>query len=871
MMQFERDLEASLEAVSTNAQKLLAYLKSGKNVQSLDTALPKDPLDNCDAQTQAARGQLAEAATRILELSTRPQEYLEHLQNGYQNLTCIRWLVELNILDHVPHSGTISYSDLASKASVPPMQLRSICRMAICNGFLREPQLNQVGHSRISALFARDESYLAWARWMVNYSVPSAYKLSDATRSWGETVAKDQTAFNLGMDVKVPFFDHLRQTPEMKDAFAAYMRNVTSNETWGLQHAVSGFDWASLPPGAKVVDVGGSLGHGSIAIAKQHPHLSFIVQDLPETIAGARKGMAEDGKIDDSVKSRIQYMEHDFFGEQPVKDADVYFLRMICHDWPDNEAKVILSQIRAAMKPGAQIVIMDTILPQPGTISVLQEQQLRIRDLTMMEVFNAKEREFEDWSSLMQSAGLEISHVNQPLNSVMGLLTVRSVGQSALPNAETSAPALSAAVSTSRDSALTKPVLIVGAGVAGLCLAQALKKAGIDFRVFERDAHIDARPQGYRLKFEADAAQSLKNILPDSVYEAFELSNAITAVGETDFNPFNGTIIHSRTGGGLSGTQGLYATYTVDRTAFRTQLLTGIEDKISFGKELAYYKTDDSTSTVTAEFKDGTHFTGSFLAGADGLHSAVRKRRVPNHRVVDTGAACIYGKTVMTPEFLARFPEKGLRFMTVCSDVAPMLQSCLIGDSPVTLLLEPIRFSEASRARHPELPPDYVYWALIGPKERFGSPEVTAMKNFVSLEQAAHQAAKLSLAVTEEWHHSLRALFELQDIQQASLIRVASTIPDVPSWEPHSNLTVLGDSIHPMSPCGGVGANTAIVDADALAKVLVEHGTKPPVHAIAAFEADMRARAKKNICRSEIGSKRMFGQKDLVDCDDFGF
>ncbi|PPJ53309.1 hypothetical protein CBER1_00904 [Cercospora berteroae] len=871
MMQFQRDLEASLEAVSANAQELLKSLKSRKDVQDLTTSLPKDPLDNCDAHTQAARAQLAEAATRILQLSIRPQEYLEHLQNGYQHLTCFRWLVELNILDHLPHSGTISYTDLASKASVPPMQLRSICRMAICNGFLEEPEANQVRHSRISALFARDESYLGWARWMVNYSVPAAYKLSDATRSWGETVAKDQTAFNLGMDVKVPFFDHLRQTPAMKDAFAAYMRNVTSNATWGLQHAVTGFDWASLPPGAKVVDVGGSLGHGSIAIAKEHTHLNFIVQDLPETVAGARKEMAQNDKIDASVKARLEFMNHDFFTENPVKDADVYFLRMICHDWPDNEAKVILSHIRAALKPGAQIVIMDTILPQPGTISVLQEQQLRIRDLTMMEVFNAKERELEDWSSLMQSAGLEISHVNQPLNSVMGLLTVRSAGQTALSGTNALTPELVAAVSASTGSAGSGPVLIVGAGIAGLCLAQALKKAGIDFRVFERDSHIDARPQGYRLKFEADAAQSLKNILPDDVYEAFELSNAVTAVGETDFNPFNGNIIHSRTGGGLAGKKGLYATFTVDRKAFRTQLMTGIEDKISFGKEIAYYKTDDSTSTVTAEFKDGTHITGGFLAGTDGLHSVVRKTCVPNHRIVDTGAACIYGKTVMTPEFLTRFPEKGLRFMTVASDIAPMLQSCLIGDSPVTLLLEPIRFSEASRARYPELPADYVYWALIGPKERFGSQEVTSMKNFVSLEQAAEQAAKLSLAVTEEWHPSLRALFELQDTKQASLIRVASTIPDIPAWESHSNVTVLGDSIHPMSPCGGVGANTAIVDADALAKVLVEHGTKPPVNAIAEFEAAMRTRAKRNIWRSEVGSKRMFGQKNLVDCAEFVF
>lgn len=47
--------------------------------------------------------------------------------------------------------------------------------MAICNGFLEEPEANQVRHSRISALFARDESYLGWARWMVS-ELPSPLK-----------------------------------------------------------------------------------------------------------------------------------------------------------------------------------------------------------------------------------------------------------------------------------------------------------------------------------------------------------------------------------------------------------------------------------------------------------------------------------------------------------------------------------------------------------------------------------------------------------------------------------------------------------------------------------------------------------------------
>lgn len=42
-------------------------------------------------------------------------------------------------------------------------------------------------------------------------------------------------------------------------------------------------------------------------------------------------------------------------------------------------------------------------------------------------------------------------------------------------------------------------ILIIGAGITGLVLAQALKKNGIAFTVFERDAHVAARGRGWGL------------------------------------------------------------------------------------------------------------------------------------------------------------------------------------------------------------------------------------------------------------------------------------------------------------------------------------------------------------------------------------
>ncbi len=40
-----------------------------------------------------------------------------------------------------------------------------------------------------------------------------------------------------------------------------------------------GYDWKSLPANALVVDVGGGVGTASLSLAKEFPHLKFIIQD----------------------------------------------------------------------------------------------------------------------------------------------------------------------------------------------------------------------------------------------------------------------------------------------------------------------------------------------------------------------------------------------------------------------------------------------------------------------------------------------------------------------------------------------------------------------------------------------------------------
>lgn len=187
------------------------------------------------------------------------------------------------------------------------------------------------------------------------------------------------------------------------------------------------FQKREVSPLDETAQVGGNSGSASIALAKEFPNLHFVIQDLPGPINNAR---AQAESLPADILQRVEFSEHDFFTPQPVKDADVYLLRMIIHDWADADAVQILRRLTEVMKEGSRIVIMDMVLPKPGTSPRTSEAALRQKDLMMRQVLNAREREVEDWQALFQSVDerLQILAIRRPEGSQHSIIEVlRSV------------------------------------------------------------------------------------------------------------------------------------------------------------------------------------------------------------------------------------------------------------------------------------------------------------------------------------------------------------------------------------------------------------------------------------------------------------
>ena len=381
----------------------------------------------------------------------------------------------------------------------------------------------------------------------------------------------------------------------------------------------------------------------------------------------------------------------------------------------------------------------------------------------------------------------------------------------------------------------SQPILIIGAGLAGLAFAQGLKHSQIPFRIFERDASPTFRAQGYRLRIDGNGQEALKFCLPPDIWSIFRQTCAATVLGGIRLNALDGQPMDGRP----PPRSGNVMPVTADRVTMRNVLMMGLEKEVEFGKELKSFEADDAGVKVT--FHDGSSAEGSLLVGADGVRSAVRRQHFPEWQLLDTEARCIYGKTDLTPEFEQLFPDNGLRGIAILVDNSK---------SPsLTLLLESIRFLDNKTGV--ELPKDYVYWVLFSHRSNFGVSDEEL------LSMTGDEAAALSLSLTEKWDPALRSVLQFQDIFQTSAIRVASANPDFPSWQP-SLVTFLGDAVHAMPPTGGVGANTAVKDAATLLKH-IQNGVT--VENVVRYEKDMRRYASEAVQLSSQGGRHLFGMK----------
>jgi hypothetical protein len=115
------------------------------------------------------------------------------------------------------------------------------------------------------------------------------------------------------------------------------------------------------------------------------------------------------------VKDRCSYVGGNMFSKVPA--ADAYIMKMILHDWSDDECVKILSNIYNAASENGTVLIAEHLVPGPE-----EPHFSKLFDIHMMCVATGKERTVEEYADLLKKTGWNHANTFHSQSGLMGII-----------------------------------------------------------------------------------------------------------------------------------------------------------------------------------------------------------------------------------------------------------------------------------------------------------------------------------------------------------------------------------------------------------------------------------------------------------------
>ncbi|MCU1646537.1 MAG: FAD-dependent urate hydroxylase [Nocardia sp.] len=342
----------------------------------------------------------------------------------------------------------------------------------------------------------------------------------------------------------------------------------------------------------------------------------------------------------------------------------------------------------------------------------------------------------------------------------------------------------------SETSPAIRTALVIGGGISGPVTATALRKAGIEARVFEAypgpaygvGSNLALAPNGVAALEIIGAADAVRAIAAPITSQSMAVNNKQLPLP------------------GLSGVEPLQL---VDRPDLHKVLHdVAVENGVQFEYGKRLIDVEERADGITAHFADGSSATGDVLIGADGIRSTVR--------------------TLIDPDA----PE---------AQYLRMLGFGAYTEGSLDVPPGNMTFAFGKRAY-------YLYWTMPDGRVAWGAN--LPHEQYLSLSEARTVS-------NEEWLRILRDVYA-DDTPGAELARntrpedlvvvgALQIMPPVPHWY-RGRMVLTGDAVHAPSNTSGQGGSMAIESAIELARCLRD--IEDPTAAFATYEALRRPRVE---------------------------
>ncbi|MCB9193176.1 MAG: methyltransferase [Flavobacteriales bacterium] len=236
-------------------------------------------------------------------------------------------------------------------------------------------------------------------------------QLGDHYKAWGDLLHSVKTGGIAFDHVEgMPVWKYYETHPEDGLNFVQAMAGLTGAV---IMNVLPVYDFTRF---GTIVDVGGGNGALLSAVLDQAKHSKGIVYDEAHVVKETEVLLRERGSAD-----RCTAVAGSFFDSVPA-GGDAYMMKLVLHDWNDEQCVRILRNCAEAMGPDGVLLVLDAVIPtgndpHPG----------KFMDLNMLVMTGGRERTQEEFAGLFKRAGLELSrvvHTHSPLVSIVEAVKV---------------------------------------------------------------------------------------------------------------------------------------------------------------------------------------------------------------------------------------------------------------------------------------------------------------------------------------------------------------------------------------------------------------------------------------------------------------
>ena len=306
-----------------------------------------------------------------------PAKVVSDLSRAHIAARCLHVIADCGAADAVgPDGATISA--IAKHTGLTADALDRMLRLLAAHGVFAHGPRGTYLHTPASELLRTDHPH----------SLRAYVRMTSIPAFWDRFTELEATARSgrprYSMTGLVDYYAaHPEESAIFNAAMVAKSRSV-------LPAVAEAYDFGAF---TTIVDVGGGRGHLLELVLARTPQATGVLFDLPHVIADA------------VTAPRMTHVAGDVFRDA-LPAADAYLIMDVLHDWSNDDVAVILRAVRAAARPTARVLIIETLVAEaPGP------HVGKMIDVIMLAVTGGRERTRSQFAALLASTGFRLERV----------------------------------------------------------------------------------------------------------------------------------------------------------------------------------------------------------------------------------------------------------------------------------------------------------------------------------------------------------------------------------------------------------------------------------------------------------------------------